>query len=68
MTGNVIVQEYSHDGINSSLAIYPPFETGVSLLAVTGNVFVGKTNLASLTTLAFAPPLNTWSPINSNNG
>jgi hypothetical protein len=68
MTGNVIV---NNEQGSPSLLIFPLVPQSIaSKLAVTGNVLVGRTNLASLIRVdavasQLVAPFNTWVPFNS---
>jgi hypothetical protein len=69
VTGNLILNEHQGDP-PWSLFIFPPSKTATSatLLAVTGNVLRGESNLESLIRPDISTaPLNTWSPFNSLN-
>ena len=68
VTGNLILNENAQGNPPWSLLLYPPSQmpSCATLLAVTGNVLRGESNLGSLirTDPAANAPLNTWSPFN----
>jgi hypothetical protein len=68
VTANLIFNEAPANGDSASLHIIPNSSVNeVRHLTVVSNVFLGPTNLQSLTRPeGFAQPFNTWIPFNSN--
>ena len=61
VTGNLFVSEANLDDREVSLLIYTESGENAELLAVTGNVLVGRTNLVTLTrNILQQPAMNDW--------
>jgi Family of unknown function (DUF6519) len=66
ITGNVIVNDAPDKGrLSLWITMIKHANDFLADTAVTGNVFVGKSNLAKLPRAFFQPPINTWVPFNS---